>query len=362
MRIQLLSFLIAAGTAISATASAQENVTIMTWGDYFDPAVFKAFEAETGIHVQEYPFDSSETMMTKLLVGNSGSDVVVASESLIPKFVKAGLLQKLDKGKMKELGNIDPDIAKLLKQVDPENEYVVPYTWGTTGIGYNIDAVQKRLGDVKVDSWSLLFDPDIVSKLKDCGVYMLDSPQTVYPVALAYLGKNPNSKSAEDIAAVEEMLAKVRPAIGNFKSTGYPSDLAGGEACVVMGWSGDIARADAEVAKAGNGIKLDYVVPKEGSTIWVDTFVVPKDAPNPDAARKLIDFLTRAEVAAQNSNYLRYPNGNKASFALLDEAIRKDTRLYPPADTYTRLFMVEMFTDDSLRNLTRSWTRVKAQQ
>lgn len=354
----LLAALILSSLAIQP-AQAEQVVTLMTWGEYFDPSVFTDFEKETGIRVQEDPFDSSESMTTKLLVGGSGSDVVVVSESLIPQFIKVGLLQPLDKDKLSQLGNIDSEIARLLTQVDPGNTYTTPYTWGTTGIGYDVKAVRARLGDKPIDSWDVLFDPAVIAKLQDCSAYLLDSPQTVYPVALSYLGRDPNSKSAEDIAAVEALLLKVRPFIGNFKSTGYTNDLAGGQACVVMGWSGDIALAGKRAQEAGNGIEIDYVVPKEGSTIWIDTFVIPKDAPNADAAHQLINFLMRPEIAARNSNYLRYPNGNKASFELLDEEIRKDTRLYPPADVYQRLFMAEMFTENSLRALNKSWTHVK---
>lgn len=362
MKVPALITALACSTLLATAAQAEETVTLMTWAEYFDPAVFEAFQQETGIRVLEDPFDSSESMTTKLLVGGSGADVVVVSESLIPQFIKIDILSPLDKGKLSQLGNIDPDIARLLTQVDPENAYVVPYTWGTTGIGYNVDAVRERLGDTAIDSWATLFDPAVAAKLQDCGVYLLDSPQTVYPVALRYLGKDGNSKAPEDIAAAEAMLMKVRPHIGNFKSTGYTNDLAGGQACVVMGWSGDIAQAGKRAEEAANGIKIDYVVPKEGSTIWIDTFVIPKDAPNAAAALKLIDFLMRPEVAAKNSNYLRYPNGNKASFPLLDADIRSDPRLYPPQDVYTRLFMAEMFTDEPLRELSRSWTRVKTNQ
>ena len=358
-----------AATALlgSLGASAQEEekvLNVYNWSDYIADDTLKTFEKETGIKVRYDNYDTNEILHAKLVAGHSGYDIVVPSAHFARQQIEGGLFRKLDRAQLTHWGNLDPALLAQLAKVDPGNQYLVDWLWGYITVGINRPKVEKALAGLPMpeNPWSLLFDPAVVSKLKDCGVYMLDSPQTVYPVALAYLGKNPNSKSPEDITAVEAMLAKVRPYIGNFKSTGYPSDLAVGEACVVMGWSGDIARADAEVAKAGNGIKLDYVVPKEGSTIWVDTFVVPKDAPNPDAAHKLIDFLTRADVAAQNSNYLRYPNGNKASFPLLDEAIRQDTRLYPPADTYTRLFMVEMFTDDALRNLTRSWTRVKAQQ
>ena len=348
--------------AFATQAMAEETVTLMSWGEYFDPEVFKEFEAETGIRVVEDPFDSSESMTTKLLVGGSGADVVVVSESLIPQFIKIDILQKLDKSKLGNLGNVDPAIAQQLTQVDPGNDYTLPYTWGTTGIGYNVAAVKERLGDQKIDSWSMLFDPATMAKLKDCGVYFLDSPQTVYPVALSYLGRDSNGKSTEDIAAAEALLDAVRPSIGNFKSVGYTNDLASGQACVAMGWSGDIANAGKRAQEAGNGVELAYVIPKEGSTIWIDTFVIPKDAPNAEAAHKFIDFLMRADIAARNSNFLRYPNGNKASFELLDAEIRNDPSLYPSADTYDRLFMAEMFTDDALRALNKSWTHVKTGQ
>lgn len=358
----LLAGVMAAALPV-AIAQADETVNLFTWQDYFDPAIFADFEKETGIHVQEGAFESSEGMMTKLLVGGSGYDVVVASEALIPALVKAGIIADLDTSKLPNIANQDEKIAAILEKADAGNAHAMAYTWGTTGIAYNIDAIKQRLGnEFKIDSWGALFDPAIAAKLKDCGIYLLDSPQTVYPVALRYLGKDGNSRDPADIAAAEKLLLAVRPYVTTFTSVAYVSALANNEACIAMGWSGDVVRASQEAEKAGNGVKLAYVVPKEGSTMWIDNFVMPSDAPNADNAHKLIDFLMRPDIAARNSNYLQYPNGNSASLPLIDAAMRDNPNLYPPADVYQRLFTVVMFDKDPLRQLNKSWTTVKTAQ
>lgn len=345
-----------------ASASADETVNLFTWQDYFGPDVFADFEKETGIHVQEDAFESSEAMMTRLLVGGSGYDVVVATEALLPALIKADIIAKLDTAKLGNSTTQDIKIAGMLAHNDPGNTHARAYTWGTTGIAYNVDAIRQRLGDAKIDSWSLVFDPAIAAKLKDCGIYWLDSPQEIYPIALRYLGKDGNSKDPADIAAVEKLLLAVRPSVTTFTSVAYVSALANEEACVAIGWSGDVVRAGNEAAAAKNGVKLDYVIPKEGSTLWIDSFIVPNDAPHADNAHMLIDFLMRPDIAARNSNALQFPSGSSGALPLIDAAMRDNPSLYPPADVFDRLFTVEMFDKEALRQLNKSWTDVKTAQ
>jgi putrescine transport system substrate-binding protein len=346
--------------AANVAQAQQKRVNFYNWSDYIDPAVLKDFTRETGIEVTYDTFDANEILETKLLAGKSGYDVVVPTAYFLERQIKAGVFHKLDKSKLPNLANAWPDIAKRLAAYDPGNQYAVNYMWGTTGIGYNVNKARDILGpDFKIDSWELVFNADNLAKFKDCGVYMLDSSDDIFPAALNYLGLNPNSKDAADLQKAADLVTKVRPSVRKFHSSEYLNALAGGEICLVVGWSGDVKQAQKRAAEAKTGIEIGYSIPKEGAQMFFDNLAIPKDAKNPDAAHALIDYLLRPEIAARNSAYVSYANGNLASQKFISKAVLDDPSIYPDAATMQRLYTITPQDQKTLRLTNRLWTKVK---
>ncbi|MFL5092871.1 MAG: polyamine ABC transporter substrate-binding protein [Xanthobacteraceae bacterium] len=346
--------------AANVAQAQQKRVNFYNWSDYIDPAVLKDFTRETGIEVTYDTFDANEILETKLLAGKSGYDVVVPTAYFLERQIKAGVFHKLDKSKLPNLANVWPDIAKRLAAYDPGNQYAVNYMWGTTGIGYNVNKARDILGpDFKIDSWELVFNADNLAKFKDCGVYMLDSSDDIFPAALNYLGLNPNSKDAADLQKAADLVTKVRPSVRKFHSSEYLNALAGGEICLVVGWSGDIKQAQKRATEAKTGIEIGYSIPKEGAQMFFDNLAIPKDAKNPDAAHALIDYLLRPEIAARNSAYVSYANGNLASQKFISKAVLEDPSIYPDAATMQRLYTITPQDQKTLRLTNRLWTKVK---
>ena len=346
--------------AANVAQAQQKRVNFYNWSDYIDPAVLKDFTRETGIEVTYDTFDANEILETKLLAGKSGYDVVVPTAYFLERQIKAGVFHKLDKSKLPNLANVWPDIAKRLAAYDPGNQYAVNYMWGTTGIGYNVNKARDILGpDFKIDSWELVFNADNLTKFKDCGVYMLDSSDDIFPAALNYLGLNPNSKDAADLQKAADLVTKVRPSVRKFHSSEYLNALAAGEICLVVGWSGDVKQAQKRATEAKSGIEIGYSIPKEGAQMFFDNLAIPKDAKNPDAAHALIDYLLRPEIAARNSAYVSYANGNLASQKFISKAVLEDPSIYPDAATMQRLYTITPQDQKTLRLTNRLWTKVK---
>ena len=364
MRSKLSLFpLAAAVVAALVTGAAAEDkvVNVYNWSDYIDPDVLADFTKETGIKVVYDVYDNNDIVETKLLAGNSGYDIVVPSDSNMARQVKAGTLLKLDKSKLPNLVHVWPLIAKHLEDYDPGNQYAVDYMWGTTALGINVDKVKERLGDdFKLNTWDLLLKPEVAAKLSDCGIHVLDAAEDVVQNTLAYMGKNPDSKETADIEAAGAVLKSVRPYIQKFELSEYINALANGDICLAMGYSGDVLQARDRASEAGNGVNVDYIIPKEGAQMWFDTFVIPKDAPHPDAAYAFIDFMLRPDIAARNSNYVYYANGNIDSQPMLNEDVIGDPAIYPDKDTLERLFTSTTYDPRSQRVLTRMWTSLKA--
>jgi len=361
-RLGAIAALAAAVAAAGVTvAPAQERVVnVYNWSDYIDPAVLAEFTKETGIRVQYDTFDSNDTLETKLLAGKSGYDVVVPTAYFLERQIKAGVFQKLDKSKLPNLVNAWPEIAKRLAAYDPGNQYAVNYMWGTTGIGYNVKAMHARLGaNAKIDSWDVVFKPELISKFKDCGIHMLDSADDLMPAALHYLGLDPNSTKRADLEKATDLLLKIRPYVRKFHSSEYLNALAGGEICLVVGWSGDIKQAANRAIEAKNGVEIGYAIPKEGTQMWFDNLAIPKDAPHPAAALAFINFLLKPEVAAKNSNFVAYANGNLASQKYIDKAVLDDPGVYPDAATLAKLYTIKARGPRAQRLINRLWTKVK---
>jgi len=352
-----------ASTQPAAEAGSGGELNVYNWSDYIGETTVDDFQKATGITVRYDVYDSNETLEAKLMAGNTGYDIVVPTGSFLGRQIQAGIYQKIDKSKLKNYGNLDPQILQALAAFDPGNEYAVPYFWGTVGIGYNVDKVKERLGDnAPVDSLDLLFKPEYASKLQDCGISMLDAPSDMFQTALKYLGKDPHSKSEEDYAAVEQLFAGIRPFVKYFHSSQYINDLANGELCAVIGWSGDVFIAAARADEAKNNVHLDYRIPKEGTLLWVDSLAIPKDAKNVDNALKFIDYLNDPEVAANGVNYVSYASPNAAALALVDPAIKDNPAIYPTEDVKKNLFS-DMQADPDLERLrTRTWTKIKTGQ
>jgi putrescine transport system substrate-binding protein len=353
---------LAAVVALAGGAVAQRErfVNVYNWSDYIAPGVLEDFTKQTGIRVRYDTFDSNDTLETKLLAGKSGYDVVVPTAYFLERQIKAGVFQKLDKAKLPNLANAWPTIAKRLAAHDPGNQYAVNYMWGTVGIGFNVKKAREILGpDMAIDSWGLVFDPARLARFKDCGIHMLDSSDDILPTALHYLGRNPNSVDPADLEAAADLVAKIRPYVRKFHSSEYLNALAGGEICLVVGWSGDIKQAQKRAAEAKNGVEIGYAVPKEGAQMFFDNLAIPKDSRNVAEAHAFIDYLMGADVAAKNSNFLSYANGNLASQPLIDPAILSDRTIYPDEATMARLYTINAHDAKTTRLMNRLWTRIK---
>lgn len=349
-------------------AGAEEKIlNVYNWSDYVAPDTIANFEKATGIKVNYDVYAENETLETKLTAGGSGYDVVFPSaRPFAQRQIKAGLYAQLDTSKLPNLQHLDPAIMEGLTDIDPGNAHVVPYMWGTTGLGINVDKVTAALGaDAPLDSWGLLFDPANAAKLASCGIHVLDDDQETFGAALIWLGRDPNAGSADEIEAVRQVYAAIRPHIRTFNNAEYKDALANGDACLVMGYSGDIGQARdvaAEAAEATGRTAPDirYVIPKEGAIRWNDVVAIPKDARHPGNAHAFMDYLMTPEVIAAITDHVAYANANTAATALVDPEIAADPGVYPPEDVRARLVDPVSLPDDVQRQRVRAWTAIKS--
>jgi putrescine transport system substrate-binding protein len=357
------------GTAVAAlallslatSAQAQERVVhFYNWSNYVAPGVLDDFTRETGIKVVYDTFDANETLETRLLAGKSGYDVVVPTGYFLQRQITAKVFLKLDKSKLPNLANAWPVVTRQLATYDPGNDYAANYMWGTTGIGYNVAMAQKLLGpDARIDSWDIVFKPENLAKFKDCGIHMLDSADDILPAALSYLGIDPNSTKQADLEKAAELVSKIRPYVRKFHSSEYLGALASAEICFVVGWSGDVMQARSRAAEAKTGVEIGYTIPKEGAQMFFDNLAIPSDAKNVAEAHELINYLYRPDVAAKNSNFLSYANGNLPSQKLIDPKILNDKNIYPDETMQKKLFVITARDPATQRIINRLWTRVK---
>jgi putrescine transport system substrate-binding protein len=346
--------------ACAGGSTANEPVlNVYNWSDYVAPGVIEDFAREYGIKVNYDVFDSNEVLETKMLMGHSNFDVVVPSGPFLQRQVAAGVYRKLDKALLPNLKYLDPEVARESAVYNPGNAYGVDYMWITSGPGYNVARIRERMPDAPVDSLRMIFDPAVVSKFADCGVSMLDTPTEMLGAVLLYLGRDPNSESPADLKAAEQALLAIRPYIRYVHSSRYIDDLANGEICLAMGWSGDVKQAHDRAVEAGRGIELAYRIPREGAMRNFDMVAIPADAPHPKNAQLFINFLLRPDIAARNTNFLKYANGDDPAVEQLQSAVRNDPGIYPPPQVRAKLVPELAKTSQFTRLLNRMWTRFK---
>ncbi len=355
-----LALATAAMAVAAAAARAQPVVNVYNWTDYIAPTVIEDFSRESGIKVRYDTFDSNDTLETKLLAGKSGYDVVAPTAYFLERQIKAGIFQKLDKAKLPNLANVWPEIAERLARYDAGNQYAVNYMWGTTGIGYNVEKARAALGSANgIDSWDIVFKPENLAKFRDCGVHMLDSADDILSAALKHLGLDPNTSREADLQKAADVVARIAPSVRKFHSSAYIDALASGEICLAVGFSGDIKQAQKRAAEAKRPFQIAYAIPKEGAQLWFDNLAIPRDARNVAEGHAFIDYLLRPEVAARNSNFISYANGNLASRKLMDKAILEDKTIYPDAAMMGRLYTYQAHDAKTVRFMNRLWTRIK---
>ncbi|MBM3558102.1 MAG: polyamine ABC transporter substrate-binding protein [Alphaproteobacteria bacterium] len=348
------------GLLLAVASHAQERVVnVYNWTDYIDETVLAEFTAKTGIKVRYDTFDSNDVLETKLLAGKTGYDIVVPTSTYLSRLARTGVLAKLDKALLPNLRHLDPELNGRLARLDPDNAHGVIYLWGTTGIGLNADKIKARMAKPPANSLAMIFDPAVIGKFADCGVNLLDAPDEMIPAALRYLGHDPDAKDDAALAKAEAALLKIRPFIRKFHSSQYVNDLANGDVCLVFGWSGDILQAKTRAEEAKNGVRIQYLIPKEGALLWFDTLAVPVDAPHKAEAHAFIDFLMNPEMIARISNKVQYPNANAASWPLVAKEAMADRDVWPTAETRRGLYTITPNGQREQRAFTRVWTKVK---
>ena len=340
----------------------QKVLNVYNWSDYIDPTVVPAFEKEYGIKVNYDVFDSNEVVETKLLAGRTGYDVVVPSASFLQRQIQAGVFQKLDKSLLPNLKNLDPMIAQIIEVHDPGNQYSVNYLWGTSGVGYNEAKIEQAMPNAPVDSLAMFYDPKVVKNFKACGVSIIDAPDEVVGTVLIYLGRNANSESVDDLKAAEQVLLSIRPYVRYINSSRYIDDLANGDLCLALGWSGDVGQARARAKEDGKGVQIKYNIAREGAIMFFDMLAIPADAPHPKNAHLFIDYLLRPDVAAKNSALMHYATSNAAAYSLIDPAIYNDRGVYPSEAQKAHLYPNAAHSLAYSRELNRTWTRFKTGQ
>jgi putrescine transport system substrate-binding protein len=359
IRAAFASLFVSLAAATGALAQSERVVNVYNWSDYIDPQVIEGFTTETGIKVVYDTYDNNEIVETKLLAGKSGYDIVVPSGPFLQRLIAAKVFQKLDKAKVPNLTHMWPEVQQRLAVYDPGNQHAVNYMWGTTGIGINVKKVRERLGDVPLNTWDLVMRPELASKLKGCGIYMLDSPEDLFPGILSYLGLNPDSKRIDDLNKAGEALFKVRGNVQKFHSSEYINALANGDICVAVGYSGDVMQAKKRAEEAKNDVEIQYIIPREGALMWFDSMAIPADAKNVAEAHEFINFMMRPQIAAANTNFVSYASGNVSAKEFVDPAILGNPGIYPDEATFKRLFTNTAYDERTQRTVTRLWTRVK---
>ncbi|MVW73762.1 polyamine ABC transporter substrate-binding protein [Pseudomonas xionganensis] len=358
MRQAILPLLLCSAFAAQAEDKA---LNLYSWSAYIPEQALQRFKDETGIRVKYDIFDSAEALDSKLLTGGSGYDVVFPASSGLARAIQAKAVQPIQRSRLSNLDNLDSELLAKLAVADPGNQYGVPYTWGTVGLGYNREALERRLPGVPTNSLDLLFKPEYASQLKDCGIAVIDSPQEVISIALNYLGKDPYSSDRGDLAAVQQLLAGLQPNLRYVGSGRHIDDLAKGEICLALTYNGDALMAADNAREAGQPFSVEYRIPVEGTLIWFDTLAIPADAPHPEAAHAFIDHMLRPEAIAELTNSVFFANANQAATALVDEAITGDPDIYPPADVRARLFSEQLMPLRQQRDRTRIWTTFRSQ-
>ena len=349
-----------AAAAVTAAGSVEEKaLNIYNWSDYIAPDILPAFEKEYGIKVHYDVFDANTVLQTKLLTGNTGYDIVVPSSSFMALQIKAGVFRKLDKSRLPNLKNVDPELAKLMETLDPGMQYAVNYFWGTGGVSYNVEKIKAAMPNAPVDSLAMFYDPRVISRFKDCGVTIIDEPTEVVSTVLLYLGRDPNSEKPEDLAAAEKVLMSIRPYVRYVDNFKYTEDLANGEICLALAWSGDAYIAAARARDAKRSHTLRYNIPQEGAVLFFDMMAIPADAPHPGNAHLFINYMLRPEVSARNSSFVHFATSNAAAYPLVDPAVYNDQSIYPSSATRQRLVPDIPHSQGYTRMLTRTWTRFK---
>jgi putrescine transport system substrate-binding protein len=343
-------------------AAEEKRLHIYNWSDYIAPETITNFTKETGIAVTYDVYDSNEVLEAKLLAGHSGYDIVVPSASpFMARQIAAGAYLPLDRSKLPNLKNLDPRMLALAATADPGNRFGVPYLWSVTGLGYNMVMLDRALRpDASRDSLALVFDPEIAAKLDRGGIEIIDTPQEVMPAALNYLGINSNSRDLADLDRAAALLEKVRPYIRRFHSSQYINDLAAGDICLALGYSGDVIQARNRAREAGSPVEIAFRVPREGAQMSIDMLAIPKDAPHPDNAHQFINYILRPDVIAPITDAVSYPNPNLMATALVGPEIRDDPGIYPPPDVMQRLYVDEPAPRAYERARTRVWNRIKS--
>lgn len=346
----------------AAPGSEPQVLHIYNWADYIGHHTIAEFERKTHIKVIYALYDSNETLEATLLAGNSGYDIVSTTTGFYGRQIKARAYRPLDKAKLPNWGNLDPAVLAIQQEADPGNRYAVPYLHAMNGFVYNVDLIKARMPDAPTDSLAMIFDPKVAARFADCGITYLDSPEDVIQLALAYLHINPNSQRVEDLQAAEQLVMSVRPFIRTFDSNAYWHQLAANEICIAIAWSSDYTVAQARARENATGAHLAFTLPKEGSNITYNAFLIPASAPHPDAAHKFLNFILQPEVIAEITNDIHYGNDNLAAGRFVDPSILSDPAIYPPADLKARLYLPAEAGPDYDRLRTRVWTHIKTGQ
>ncbi len=363
MKLGITHTVLAAGALMAAlSAGAQERVVnVYNWAEYTAPDTIPGFQKATGIKIRYDVYDSNDTLQAKLLTGKSGYDVVVPSTHYAARQIEGGLFQKLDRSKIPNWKYLDPALMELVASVDPGNQYLVPWGYGTNGLGYNITKVRELMGaDAPLHSWDMLFKPENAAKLQGCGISILDEAAQVFPAVLHYMGKDPNSSEPKDYEAALALLKTIRPYVRQFSSSGYIDELAAGGLCMVYGYSGDVMIAAARAREAGKAYTIDYFIPDGGAPAWFDTMAIPKSAEHVDEAHAFINYIETPEVHAAITNTMFYPNANMEARKHVVKEVAENPMIYPPAEVARTLFVIKPQPLPIQRLQTRMWAELKS--
>lgn len=341
----------------------EKLLNIYNWAEYIGENTIKAFEAETGIKVRYDNFDSNEILLAKMIAGRTGYDIVVPSADFGRIMIDGGLVQKIDRSKLSGWSNLNPTVMQLMSKLDPGNQYMLPWLGGSVSVGYNVDKVRAALGDMPLPAnpFDLVFNPKYTSRLKKCGISLLDSAADVFPSMMIYLGRPAFTNSPSDYNDAFDALQKVRADIGLFSYNGYINDLASGNICVALGYGGDFNNAARQAKAAGRGVRIEAPLPPAGVQFGFESMMIPVDAPHPENALLWMNYILRPQVQAEITNKVMFTSPNLAARKYIHADVLANVMAFPPDDYLaTKAQYYQVRRNDIRRQMTRLFTRFKS--